>query len=52
MKKQGSETKERFTVRYEEGYDLEVDELHVVWPKLKTLLIKDSKKGGDEKSVV
>ena len=43
--------KEKFAVRYEEGYDLETDELYLVWSKLKTLSIKDSEKGGDEKSV-
>ena len=36
--------------RYEEGYDLETDELYMVWSKLKALSIKDSEKG-DEISV-
>ena len=49
-KAMGSETKEKFTVRYEEGYDLETDELYVVWSKLKALSIKDSEKS-DEESV-
>ena len=43
-KAMGSETKEKFAVRYEEGYDLETDEFYVVWSKLKTLSIKDSEK--------
>ena len=49
-KAMGSETKEKFAVRYEERYDLEMNELYVVWSKLKALSIKDSEKG-DEKSV-
>ena len=49
-KAMGSETKEKFAVRYEERYDLEMNKLYVVWSKLKALLIKDSEKG-DEKSV-
>ena len=35
------ETKETFAVRYEEGYDLETDQLYVVWEKLKALSIDD-----------
>ena len=49
-KAMGSETKKKFAVRHEEGYDLETDELYVVWSKLKALSIEDSEKG-DEKSV-
>ena len=49
-KAMGSETKEKFAVRCEEGYDLETDELYVVWSKLKALSIKDSEKS-DEESV-
>ena len=43
------ETKETFAVRYEEGYDLETDQLYVVWAKLKALSIddKDDDENGD-----
>jgi len=34
------ETQEKFTTRYEEGYDFETDELYVVWAKLKALSIE------------
>ena len=35
------ETRERYTVRFEEGYDLEIDELYTVWMKLKSLSINE-----------
>ena len=44
------ETQEKFTTRYEEGYDLETDELYVVWAKLKALSIEDEEDGSKQKS--
>ena len=35
------ETLQLYTTRYEEKYDIEIDELYVVWSKLKQLSLED-----------
>ena len=45
-----NETQEKFTTRYEEGYDLETDALYAVWAKLKALSIEDEEDGSKQKS--
>ena len=51
MESLSSATKEKFEIRYEEGYDVKDDELYNVWVKLKTLILDDSQETKDSKDV-
>ena len=51
MESLSSATKEKFEIRYEEGYDVKDDELYNVWIKLKTLTLDDSQETKDSKDV-
>ena len=51
MESLSSATKEKFEIRYEEGYDVKDDELYNVWVKLKTLTLDDSQETKDSKDI-
>ena len=51
MESLSSATKKKFEIRYEEGYDVNDDELYNVWVKLKTLTLDDNQETKDSKDI-